>query len=67
MSHLLNNLRREMLDLSSKLDLSQMAELYFFFMLGKSKIKLLFLCIIKDCENKVYMMEHFLMAGIHGV
>lgn len=59
MSHLLNNLRQEMLDLSSKLDHSQMAELYFFFMLGKSKIKLLFLCIIKSCKNKVNMHETF--------
>lgn len=53
MSHLLNNLRQEMLDLS------QMAELCFFFMQGKSKIKLLLLCIIKHYKTKVHMHEMF--------
>lgn len=54
MSHLLNNLRQEMLDLS------QMAELCFFFMPGeKSKIKLLLLCIIKRYKPKVHMHEMF--------
>lgn len=41
------------------LDLSQMAELCFFFMQGKSKIKLLLLCIIKHYKTKVHMHEMF--------
>lgn len=41
--------------------------LYFFFMLGKSKIKLVFLCIIKNCKNKVNMQEAFPNSWIHGV
>ena len=40
---------------------------YFLFMLGKSKIKLLFLCIIKNCENKVNMQKAFPNGWIHGV
>lgn len=56
-----------MLDLFSKLDLSQMADSTFPSCWEKSKIKLVFLCIIKNCENKVNMQEAFPNGCIHGV